>query len=66
MTYSYIEENVSKLIVRYIFRNIPRFNCDTKKGVTHGDSIHCPHIFVASTLTTRPIILLDSCQAEQL
>jgi hypothetical protein len=32
MTYSYIEENVPKLIVPYIFRNIPRFNCDTKKG----------------------------------
>jgi hypothetical protein len=30
MTYSYIEGNVPKLIVRYIFRNIPRFNCDIK------------------------------------
>ncbi len=33
MTYRYIEGNVPKLIVRYIFRNIPRFNSDTKKGV---------------------------------
>jgi hypothetical protein len=31
MTYSYIEENVPKLIVRFIFRNIPRFNSDIKK-----------------------------------
>jgi hypothetical protein len=31
MTYSYIEGNVPKLTVRYIFRNIPRFNCNTKK-----------------------------------
>jgi hypothetical protein len=30
MTYSYIQENVPKLIVRYIFWNILRFNCDTK------------------------------------
>jgi hypothetical protein len=36
MTYSYIEENVPKLIVRYIFRNIPRFVA-TQKKVIHGD-----------------------------
>jgi hypothetical protein len=28
MTYSYIEGNVPKLIVRVIFRNIPSFLCD--------------------------------------
>jgi hypothetical protein len=34
MTYSYIEGNVPKLIVRYIFQNIPKFYCDKKNKET--------------------------------
>jgi hypothetical protein len=34
MTCSYVEENVPKLIVRDIFRNIPRFYCDLKNNIS--------------------------------
>jgi hypothetical protein len=64
MTYS-LEGNVPKLIVRYIFRNSPRFNCDTKKGVIHRDSIHCTSMSDANSLTTRPIMLHVICEEEQ-
>jgi hypothetical protein len=34
MTCSYIEGNVPKLIVRDVFRNIPRFYCDIVNKVS--------------------------------
>ncbi len=52
MTCSYMEGNVPKLIVRYIFQNIPRFFCVRKKG-SFRDLIRGPLVQDASTLFTR-------------
>jgi hypothetical protein len=65
MTYSYIEGNVPKLIVRFIFRNFSRFNCDPKKGVNYRDLIHCTPVLDANSLTTRPIMLNGHSEEEQ-
>jgi hypothetical protein len=58
MTYSYIEGNIPKLIVRYIFWNIPRFYCDIKntelfrKIRSLALQLGCEH-----SLTNRPTVL---------
>jgi hypothetical protein len=64
MTYSYIEENVPKLIVRFIFRKF-RGLIATQKRVIDGDSIRCPYVNDENSLTTRPIQLHKKCEEEQ-
>ncbi len=66
MTCSYIEGNVPKLIVRDIFRNIPRFNCNEKKlHIIHGESIHCHTAPDATTLTNRLPMLKKGASVNQ-
>jgi hypothetical protein len=54
MTCSYRERNVPKVIVRKIFRNIPRFYCNIKEDFILGDLIYCPPVRGEKTLTNRP------------
>ncbi len=65
MTYSYMEGNVPKLIVRDIFRNIPRFYRDIEKKTTPRDLIQGPPVSDASTLSTRPTMLYHILEIVQ-
>ncbi len=49
-----MEGNVPKLIVRDIFRNIPRFYRDIEKKKLYRDLIHGTPVSDASTLSTSP------------
>ncbi len=65
--YSNIEGNIPKLIVHYIFRNIPRFYCDIKNKKLfkkfRSVALLCG---MRTFLTNRPTMLLKyECEEEQ-
>ncbi len=65
MTYSYMEGNVPKLIVRDIFRNIPRFYRDIEKKGYSRELILGPPESDASTLSTRPTKQYNILEIEE-
>jgi hypothetical protein len=60
-----MEGNVPKLIVRDIFRNIPRFYRDIEKKGSSQELIHRPPMWDASALSTRPSKLNNIGEIEQ-